>query len=214
MKLFKDRKSAGQLLAKRLKNVSADLILGIPRGGVVVAAEVAKDLNLPLDIIVTRKIGAPNQEELALGAVDPDGEVVWDNELLKQLELKIPSLGFARDKNFKFQIDEEINEIKRREELYRQGRQPVDVESKRVILVDDGMATGSTMLAAIKYLKRHGAKIILAVPVASAEALKKMTNDVDDSIVLEVPAYFAAVGQFYHQFEPVTDEEVIQLFKP
>lgn len=200
MKIFKDRQAAGKLLAARLKNIKADLVLGIPRGGVVVAAKIAKDLKLSLDIVVTRKIGAPGQEELALGAVDPDGEVVWDEALLRQFQIS----------NIKYQIEEAKEEIKRREGLYRQGRKPLDIENKTVILVDDGMATGATILSAVKYLKRHGAKIILAVPVASQEALEKVKDEVEQAEVLEVPEYFQAVGQFYHQFEPVTDEEVIQ----
>lgn len=202
MKIFKDRIAAGQLLAERLKDVKADLVLGIPRGGVVVASVVAELLKLPLDIVITRKIGAPAQEELALGAVDPDGEVVWDSELLTQLD---PPAG-----GLKFKINEEIEEIKRREEMYRQGKEPLNVENKKVILVDDGIATGSTTLAAVKYLKRHGAKIILAVPVASQEAIKKVKNEVEECVILETPEYFQAVGQFYHEFEAVTDEEVIQ----
>lgn len=206
MKIFKDRIAAGQLLANRLENTKADLVLGIPRGGVVVAAKVAKDLNLPLDIVVTRKIGAPGQEELALGAVDPDGEVVWDNELLAQLD---PPAG-----GLKLKIEEAKEEIQRREKLYRQGRSPLDVSGKTVILTDDGMATGSTILAAVKYLKRHGAKIILAMPVTSSDALKKVEREVESSVILEIPEYFAAVGQFYQQFEAVPDAEVVQLLKP
>src|SRR3990167_6888486 len=101
MKIFRDRKAAGKILADRLKDTKADLVLGIPRGGVVVAAEIAHELNLPLDIIVTRKIGAPNQPELALGAVDPDGETVWDDKLLDQLKIE----------NLKLKIDEEMKEI-------------------------------------------------------------------------------------------------------
>lgn len=190
-------------MAARLKNIQADLVLGIPRGGVVVASVVAKQLNLPLDIVVTRKIGAPGQEELALGAVDPDGQVVWDSELLAQLEFKI--------ENLKFKIEEEIEEIKRREKMYRQGKESLNVENKAVILVDDGIATGATTLSAIRYLKRHGAKIVLAVPVASYEALEKIRDEVEEYIILETPEYFQAVGQFYSQFEPVTDEEVIEL---
>lgn len=202
MKLFKDRQAAGKLLAKRLQGMKADLVLGIPRGGVVVAEQVARSLKLPLDIIVTRKIGAPNQEELALGAVDPDGKVVWDNQLLKQLEFKI--------ENLKFKIEEELKEIKRREKLYRQDRKELDVSGKTVVLVDDGMATGATTLSAARFLKRHQAKVILAVPVASQSALEKVKNEVEQMVVLQIPVYFQAVGQFYHQFEPVTDEEVIQ----
>lgn len=190
-------------MVERLKNIKADLVLGIPRGGVVVAAKIANELNLPLDIVVTRKIGAPGQEELALGAVDPDGEVVWDQELLDELKIKPEDL--------KQKIGTEIKELKRREKLYRQGRPSLDISGKTVILTDDGMATGSTTLAAVKYLKRHGAKIILAIPVTSSDALRKVEEDVEDSIILEIPEYFQAVGQFYHEFEAVSDEEVIQL---
>lgn len=197
MKIFKDRVSAGELLANRLKNTKADLVLGIPRGGVVVAAVVAEKLNLPLDIIVTRKIGAPGQKELALGAVDGDGEVVWGNQLLEQLE---------------FKINDEIEEIKRREGLYRQGKKPLEVDSKAVILVDDGMATGATVLAAVNFLKRHQVKkIIVAAPVASREAVSRIQEVADEVMILEIPVSFAAVGQFYQEFEAVTDEEVVQL---
>lgn len=203
MKIFKNRQSAGELLANRLNNSKADLILGIPRGGVVVAAQIAKDLNLPFDIVVTSKIGAPFQGELALGAVDPDGQVVWDQELLDEFKIKPEDL--------KQKIDTETKELKRREQLYRQGRRPLDVSGKTVILTDDGMATGSTILAAVKYLKRHGAKIILAIPVTSLEALKKVETDIESSVILQIPEYFQAVGQFYTQFKPVKDEEVIEL---
>ncbi|MDO8573755.1 MAG: phosphoribosyltransferase family protein [Candidatus Daviesbacteria bacterium] len=203
MEIFKDRQAAGELLANRLKNTKADIVLGIPRGGVVVAAKLAKDLNLPFDIIVTRKIGAPGQVELALGALDPDGQVIWDQELLDELEIEPEEL--------KQKIDTEMTELRRREKLYRQGRSPLDISGKTIILADDGMATGSTTLAAVKYLKRHGAKIILAVPVASSSALKKVENEVESNVVLQIPEYFQAVGQFYSQFESVTDEEVIEL---
>ncbi len=205
MEIFKDRKSAGKLLAARLERTKADLILGIPRGGVVVAVQIAKDLNLPFDIIVTRKIAAPAQEELALGAIDPDGQIVWDQELLDELKIKPEDL--------KQKIDTEGKELKRREELYRQGKPSIDVSGKTIILTDDGMATGSTILAATKYLVRHGAKVILAVPVASSSALKRVEGLVEKSVVLEKPENFTAVGQFYHQFEPVTDQEVIYLLQ-
>lgn len=207
MKIFKDRQASGKLLADRLKNVKADLVLGIPRGGVVVASEIAKELNLPLDIIVTRKIGAPTQPELALGAVDPDGGVIWEKELLSDLRLKIYDL--------REEIKKQTAEIKRREDLYRHARSHLAklVNDKAVILVDDGMATGATVLAAVKYLKRHGAKVILAVPVASQEALNRIKDDCEEIIILHAPEYFQAVGQFYHEFEPVTDEEVVQLLQ-
>ena len=204
MKIFRDRKAAGKILADRLKDTKADLVLGIPRGGVVVAAEIAHELNLPLDIIVTRKIGAPNQPELALGAVDPDGETVWDDKLLKELRIKNYELSN--------EIEKQIAETKRREEVYRHARPGLAklVNGNTVILVDDGMATGATVLAAVKYLKRHGAKVILAVPVASQEALNRIKDDCEEIIILHTPEYFQAVGQFYQSFDPVSDEEVVQ----
>lgn len=206
MKIFKDRESAGKILAKRLKNTKADLVLGIPRGGVVVAKEVAKKLNVPLDVLVVRKIGAPFQPELALGAVDQDGEVVWEENLLADV---------GQDKH-KLQdvIKEETEEIARRGQVYRKGRPTLDVFGKRVILVDDGVATGSTTLAAVRFLKRHGAKeVILAVPVAPKDTLKKLDEEADSMVLLDTPEYFQAVGQFYQEFEPVSDEEVVSLLK-
>lgn len=215
MRIFKNRQSAGQLLAKRLKSTKADLVLGIPRGGVVVASAVAASLKLPLDIIVTRKIGALTQPELALGAVDPDGEVVWDEELLEQLKIDNGQLTM--------EINNETQETKRRENIYRRGKRPLDVGGKTIILVDDGVATGSTTLSAINYLRRHGAeKIILAVPVASREAMDRIVRELGPApdgagfgevVILESPENFQAVGQFYQHFDPVSDEEVVQLLR-
>lgn len=203
MKIFKDRESAGKILAQRLKSIKADLVLGIPRGGVVVAKEVARELNLPLDVLVVRKIGAPMQEELALGAVDPDGETVWEENLLGEVGIRREGLGDA--------IRNEWKEVKRREDVYRAGKADLNVENKRVILVDDGIATGATTLAAVSYLKRHKAKVVLAIPVAAEEAVNKIKPQVDEAIFLEIPEYFQAVGQFYHQFPQISDQEVVQL---
>lgn len=206
MKLFKNRTAAGLLLAQRLKNTKADLMLAIPRGGVVVASEIARKLKLPLDIIVTRKIGAPMQEELALGAIDPDGDVVWEQALLAELRIKNYEL---RD-----EIQKEWEEIKRREDLYRAGKKPYELDGKTVILVDDGIATGSTMIAAVNYLKRHKVKeIILAIPVCSKESADKISKKLKgfgQLIVLQTPDYFQAVGQFYQSFLPVSDDMVIE----
>lgn len=202
MKIFKDRQSAGKLLAKKLKGRGdlggRGIVLGIPRGGVVVAAEIAKQLNLPLDILVVRKIGAPGQSELALGAVDADGEVVGDvREIRDVREI----------------VEREIEEIKRREKVYRGGKKALEVKGKVVILVDDGIATGATAEAAINYLKRHGSeKIILAVPVASKEAVREIRG-IGEIKVLEIPEYFQAVGQFYQDFPQVLDKEVVSLLK-
>lgn len=212
MKIFKDRQSAGKLLAKKLKGNWGNLgdqgiVLGIPRGGIVVANEVAKELKLSLDIIITRKIGHPNQPELAVGAVDADGEVVVGiGEIGKMGEIR----GI---------IQNEIREVKRRERKYRHERPGLArlVENKVTILVDDGIATGATTLAAIKFLKRHKAKkIILAVPVASKEAVNRVMGEIGkmgEIIVLEIPENFQAVGQFYHEFGEVSDEEVVQYLK-
>lgn len=203
MKIFKDRQAAGKLLAKKLNHLSSDrgtIVLGIPRGGVVVAKEVAKELKLPLDIIVTRKIGHPNQPELAIGAVDANGEVIGEVGGIREIDEK--------------EIEREIGEIKRREKLYRSGKEALEISGKVAILVDDGIATGATTLAAISFLKRHKAKkIILAVPVASRESVERVIRemgDIGEIVVLESPDYFQAVGQFYQEFGEVTDEEVVK----
>lgn len=202
MKIFKNRQTAGKLLAQRLKDTKADLVLGIPRGGVVVAAEVAKALKLSLDVLVIRKIGAPMQPELALGAVDGDGEVVWEDELLKEVGVRKEGLGDI--------IKSEWKEVKRREDAYRAGKSQLSVDGKTVIIVDDGIATGATTLAAVRYLKRHGALVSLAIPVASKEAVDKIKPQVDKLVVLDIPEYFHAVGQFYQDFPQVSDEEVVK----
>ncbi len=212
MKIFKDRKAAGKLLAKHLKQYKSKnntLILGIPRGGVVVAAEVSKKLKLPLDIIVTRKIGDPKQQELALGAVDPDGSVIWDEQLMNELGLKVEDLVG--------EVSEEIEEIKRREKTYRHDKKPLKLTAKTVILIDDGIATGATFLSAVNYLINHKVKkIILAVPIASEDALKKISHRIgksEERVVLEIPIPFQAVSKFYQQFLAVSDEEVIEYLK-
>lgn len=205
--MFKDRQVAGRLLAKRLveyKNHSNTQVLAIPRGGAVVAYEVAKALKLPLDIVITRKIGAPHQPELAIGAVDPDGKVVWQEGLLADLELGTRNLDGA--------VENQVQEIKRREQLYGQDRQPLDITGKTIILVDDGIATGATVLSAIRYLKRHRVrKIILAVPVAAASTMDQLKPVVDEAITIYQPDSLGAVGQFYQNFEPVSDKEVVKL---
>lgn len=209
MMIFKDRESAGELLAKRLvdyKNKQNMIVLGIPRGGVVVASEIAKKLRLPLDIVVTRKIGAPFQKELALGAVDPVGNVVWEESLIE--DTRVSKEELAPD------IEREVEEIKRRQVLYRQNKPPLDVSGKMVILVDDGVATGSTITSAIRFLKSAGSKgIILAVPVAAKESVRKVSEEVLETVVFYAPEYLVAVGSFYQNFNPVSDEEVIELLK-
>lgn len=207
MMIFKDRKSAGQLLAKKLTIYQGKkdvIVLGIPRGGVVVADEVAHALKLPLDIVITRKIGAPSQPELALGAVDPNGQIVWDQQLLDDLGLKIDDL--------QDQVQNQVGEIKRRDQLYRSARGPLAVAGQTVILVDDGVATGATIISAINYLKSLAVKdIVVAVPVASSDIAQRLNQLVDEVIILHAPENLGAVGNFYTNFEPVNDQVVIKL---
>lgn len=207
MKIFKNRQSAGKLLAEKLekyKDRNNTIVLAIPRGGVVVGAEVAKDLKLPLDIIITRKIGAPHQKELSLGALDPDGEVWWQYELLDELGLS--------KKDLEREIEFQKEEILRRERTYRQDCPPLNVTGKTILLIDDGIATGATIISAVKYLRRHKAqKIVLAAPLASKESVQVLEPLVEKVKILHIPVPFQSVGQFYESFLPVSDQEVIQL---
>lgn len=207
MILFDDRIDAGRRLAERLAYLHgrADVIvLGIPRGGVVVAAEVARALTAPLDIFIARKIGAPFNSELAVGAVTSDGTVFLDNELIEQL--RIPHRLVEREK------DAQLREIQRRLNLYRGAKPPPDLAGKIVILVDDGVATGSTVIAALCALaKQHPARRILAVPVAPAQVAASLLHECDELVVLDTPEPFQAVGRFYINFEQTTDEQVEEI---
>lgn len=206
--MFKDRKEAGRQLAARLKKYRSKttLILAIPRGGVVVGKELAKVLGCLLDVIVTKKIGAPGNPELAIGAVGPDGTMVLNQELA-------PRTGM--DKKY---INEEkkvkSREVARRMRTFRKGKKPLNLAGKTVILTDDGIATGATIEAAIKWIRtQKPKKVILAVPVAAPDSLAKFTLLADEVVCLDQPYFFAAVGQFYESFPQTTDEEVIELLK-
>lgn len=206
--LFTDRAAAGARLAERLRyeDLPDGLVLGIPRGGVVVAAEVARALNLPLDIIVPRKIGAPRNPELAVGAVTQDGTAIYNEALLRRLHLKPADLAA--------EVDRQIEEIGRRMAAYRGSRSGPEVAGRTVVLVDDGIATGYTVLAALRSLRRAGAaRIVLAVPVAPPETLANLEAEVDRIVCLESPREFYAVGQFYQDFGQTTDEEVVALLR-
>lgn len=202
--MFRDRAHAGRLLAEELGRAYAGaenvVVLGIPRGGVMVAEEIARLLGLPLDVVVTSKIGAPGNPEYAVGAIDPDGAVtqnVYGGYSMTELE----HLGRpVRDK------------IRQRIQLYRRGDAGApDVAGKTVIVVDDGIATGLTVLAAVDYLRRLGAdRLVLAVPVISADAARAMRSKVDELVAIEEPEIFYAVGQFYRHFGQTTDEEVMR----
>lgn len=204
--MFKNRVEAGQKLAEALKkfnNSPNTVILALPRGGVVVGYEVAKILNLPLDIVVPRKIGAPGDPEFAVGAITETGEMILNEEVF----------GISED-YLKNEAEKEKQEAGRRLKLYRGSRPPLNLKNKAVILVDDGLATGLTMRAAIASVKKMKAKkIIVAVPVIPPDAVELIKKEADEIIYLGAPLLFGAVGAFYKEFGQTTDEEVIDLLK-
>lgn len=210
--MFDSRKKAGELLAAELKNKGyggeSAVVLAIPRGGVPVGRAVADTLNSSFGIIVTRKIPAPNQPELALGAVGPEGERVIDVDLVKRLGVTNAYL-LEKIKDLKKEIGE-------REKMFGFKRDPLVnlLGEKTVILVDDGIATGATIEVAIRFLKTKNPKrVVLAVPVASRSSVKTLEGLVDDMVVLNIPENFYAVGEFYEDFSQVTDEEVVKLLE-
>lgn len=206
---FRDRREAGRLLAEKLSFLKGKenlLVLAIPRGGVVVGSEVAKALDAPLDVYITRKIGAPYNPELAIGAIASDGTLILDRSLASRLGVS--------EEYIKAQSAREQEEIERRIRKYR-GDQPSPVlEGKRVILVDDGIATGATIEATIDALQKTGLEeLILAVPVGPRETIERLKRKVDRLICLHAPEIFWAVGSFYHTFDQTSDEEVIALLE-
>lgn len=206
---FQDRRSAGKQLAEKLvkfKNDPQAIVLGLPRGGVVTASEIADILNLPLDIIVTRKIGAPQSEELAIGAITEDGQLILNNDIAETLIIP--------QEYIESEVKKQKQEARRRLEKYRQGRDELNLKNKIAILVDDGIATGSTMLAAIDSAKTKGAnKIIVASPIIAADTINKFEFLSDEIVYLDKPLYFGAIGEFYKNFAQVTDEEVEKIMK-
>lgn len=204
-----NRSEAGRLLATELnhyKSKSDVIVLGLTRGGVPVAAEVASALQAPLDVVVVRKIGVPFQPELAMGAIAGDNTQVLDRQLIRALGLT--------DKDVDSVATRERAEVERRERLYRGGRPPLDLKGRTAILVDDGLATGSTMLAAVAFTsKRLPKRIVLAVPVASVEALEKLRKKVDECVCLAAPEPLFSVGVWYRNFLPTADAEVVKILE-
>jgi putative phosphoribosyl transferase len=202
--IFRNRQQAGQILASRLEkyaNREDVIVLGIPRGGVPVAFEVAKALNLPLDIFVLRKLGVPGHEELAFGAIGSGGVGVANASMVE--ELGISDLQVAAV------IRAERQEVKRREEIYRGDRPPLEVRGRTVILVDDGIATGSSVLAAIHALRQmQPAGIVVGTPVAPPNTVIRLQREVNELVCVEMPESFYGVGQFYVDFSQVSDQEV------
>jgi len=205
--LFKDRRDAGKQLAARLaflKDQPNVVVLGIPRGGVVVAAEIARALHAPLDVFLAHKLGAPFNPELAVGAITSTGEVLLDELIVTELRLS--------EKELAREVAQQRKEIARRLAAFRRNRPPLDLQNKTVVIVDDGIATGSTMLAALRALRRQKiARLILAIPVGPPETLQRLACECDQVVVLDTPEPFWAVGRFYLQFGQTSDEEVIQL---
>lgn len=204
---FRDRREAGEKLAEALvkyKDSAETVVLGLPRGGVVVAAQISRRLNLPLDIVVPRKIGAPGNPEYAIGAITETGEAV-----LNEAETTMVSQDWLKK-----EMAKEKQEAERRLKTYRAGRPSQEIKGQTVILVDDGVATGWTMRAAIKSVKiKKPAKIIVAVPHGAAESLEILKKEADEVVALFVPDWYGAVGAFYRDFGQTSDEEVVELME-
>jgi predicted phosphoribosyltransferase len=205
--LFRDRADAGRQLARVLSDYADRpdvVVLALPRGGVPVAGEVAAALHAPLDVFVVRKVGLPGREELAMGAIAGGGVVVVNEDVVRAAGVP--------EEVFEAAAAREQEELERRERLYRDGRPPVEVRGRTVILVDDGLATGSTMLAAIRALRRHGpARIVVAAPVGAADVCAAFKEEADDVVCARTPEPFRAVGLAYDDFAQTTDEEVREL---
>jgi predicted phosphoribosyltransferase len=203
---FADRRAAGRALGERLlATVTGPLVvLGLPRGGVVVAAEVATVLGAPLDVVVVRKLGLPGQPELAMGAIAAAGdtvEAVQVDSVLAAVPVSPEAFEEVRRR--------ELGELRRREEAYRDGRPPIPLSGRAVVVVDDGLATGATMRAAVAAVRRQDPRTVtVAVPVGSSRACRELAAEVDEVLCLQAPHSFRAVGQAYADFSATTDEEV------
>jgi putative phosphoribosyl transferase len=207
MSLFSNRVNAGKRLAEALRPAGKDaLVLAIPRGGVVIGYEVAHALNMPLDVIITKKIGAPDNPELAIGAVAEDGTTIVDERLVQEL-------GVSKQ-YITQEVKRQTEEIRNRLTIYR-GETPYPrVLNRDIILVDDGVATGSTLRAAIRVLRGKGAKsVTVAVPVGPPDTVAELEREADRVVCLLTPDPFYAIGQFYENFDQTTHEEVTRLLK-
>jgi len=207
MQIFKNRKEAGKILAEKLREYAGRsdvLVLGLPRGGVPVAYEVARALNAPLDVLIVRKLGVPGQEELGFGAIAADGEIVLNENLVRALHITPEMVRRI--------VDRETEELNRRDVLYRGGRPFPRVEDKLVIVVDDGLATGSTMRAAIEMLRtKRAGQIVVAVPVGSRDTCEKLDGADALCICATTPEPFYGVGMWYEDFSQTQDDEVRRL---
>jgi putative phosphoribosyl transferase len=206
--MFANREQAGVALAERLKELplTNPIVLGIPRGGVAIAAAIAREIGAELDVVLARKLGAPYYSEFAIGAIDETGELVLNLEGIGAFD--IPDSYIQEEKKRQLQL------IAERQSLYRSVRPAAKLKGRSVIITDDGIATGSTMIAALHAVRRQEPhKVILAVPVASPDRLREAKKLADEAICLLAPADFRAVGMYYDDFGPVEDEEVIEYLR-
>jgi putative phosphoribosyl transferase len=205
---FTDRRQAGLLLGRSLQLLEIDdpIVLGLPRGGVPVAFEVAQLLGAPLDVLIVRKIGVPFQPELAMGAVAEGGAAIRDETIMRSCHLT--------DDDFLSVEMHELTELERRANRYRHGRELIDCRGRRVVIVDDGIATGSSALAAIRCIRERGAaEVTVAAPVCSSEAETLLRREADRVHALVFPDHFLSVGYWYEHFESTHDEEVDELLR-
>jgi putative phosphoribosyl transferase len=206
-RVFRDRREAGDVLAHELASYRDKdnlLVLGLARGGVPVARQVACALRAPLDVFLVRKLGVPQWQELAMGALASGGGVVINDSLVRNLGIN--------DEQMQAAIERETEELHRREHAYRGDRPPVDIADKTVILVDDGIATGASMLAAVRAVRASApSQVVVAVPVGPPSACREIAAEADDVVCATMPAGFEAVGQVFEDFHQVTDDEVREL---
>ena len=205
--IFRDRTDAGKILAGHLGQYADRrdvVVLALPRGGVPVAFEVAEKLNAPLDVIIVQKLGTPGQEELAMGAIASGNVKILNHYVIEQLGISQAQIASA--------VAHEQKELQRRERFYRGDRPPIDVSGRIVILIDDGLATGSSMRAAAAAIRqRQPSQLVLAVPVASESTCAELKEEVDEVVCAVTPMAFYAVGQWYQEFSQTTDQEVREL---
>jgi putative phosphoribosyl transferase len=213
VEFYQDRRDAGRRLARAIQEAGQEsdlardwqdgIVLGLPRGGVPVAYEVARALDLPLDILVVRKLGVAGLEELAMGAVASDGTVTINAAVLAEFNIPLEEIDVA--------VQRAKGEIERRERVYRNGRLPARIEGRIVVLVDDGLATGASMLAAVRSVRPRAREVIVAVPVAAESTYNELHGEVDELICPNIATAFHSVGSFYRNFEQTTEEEVCVL---
>ncbi|MGV0788765.1 phosphoribosyltransferase [Mycolicibacterium sp. XJ2] len=208
-RLYQDRREAGEVLARELSSYRGHdvVVLGLARGGVPVAAQVARSLQAPLDVFLVRKLGVPQWEELAMGALASGGGVVINENLVRNLGIGDEAMQAA--------IARETEELNRRERAYRGDRPPPELTGRTVILVDDGIATGASMLAAVRAVRaKNPARIVVAVPVGPPTACRELAKEADDVVCASMPPGFEAVGQVFADFHQVSDDEVRELLAP